>query len=67
MKTNISKIKLEIDSDYDPFFNLVFECDQQKYEHLKKQQTLTMDFQDFPTLFIKCFNKVEELTRDASI
>lgn len=31
MKTNISKVKLEIDSDYDPFFNLVFECSIDKY------------------------------------
>ena len=59
-KGNTTKIKLEVDSDYDPFFNLIFECDSSKYGYLKQQQSLNSDFQDFPTLLIKCFNKIEE-------
>lgn len=59
-KVNATKIKLEIASDYDPFLYLVFECDADKYGYLKQQQAINAGFQDFPTLLIKSFNKVEE-------
>lgn len=59
-KSNIAKIKLEIGSDFDPFLNLVFECDSQKYGYLKNQQSISAQFQEFPTVLIKCFNKVEQ-------
>lgn len=57
---NATKLKLEVDSEYDPFFNLIFECDATKYSYLKQQQGLSAEFQEFPTLLIKCFNKIEE-------
>ena len=60
VKSNAAKLKLEVDSDYDPFFNLIFECDSSKYGYLKQQQGINTDFQEFPTLLIKCFNKIEE-------
>lgn len=59
-KINSAKIKLEISSEYDPFLSLIFECDLDKFGYLKQQQGINSDFQDFPTVLIKCFNKVEE-------
>jgi len=50
---------MELACEYDPFFNLIFECDAQKYRYLKTQQGFNSDFQDFPTVLIKCFNQIE--------
>lgn len=58
-KINAAKVKLEIASEYDPFLNLIFECDREKYSYFKDQQGIHSDFQEFPTVLIKCFNKVE--------
>ena len=59
-KPNISRVKIEIDSDGDPFFSGVFETDENMFGLLRDEQKLNFDFQDFPTVLIKSLNKIEE-------
>jgi hypothetical protein len=44
-KANASKIKVEVESEYDPFFNLSYECDGHKYKFVKAEQGVHADFQ----------------------
>lgn len=59
-KPNITKVKIEIDSDRDPFFSGVFETDENLFWIMREDQKLSFDFQEFTTILIKSLNKVEE-------
>ncbi len=67
MKPNIAKLKMEIESDNDPFFIAKFEypldkdrCDENFFNLMRREQKLTIDLQELPTIIIKCLNKIEE-------
>jgi hypothetical protein len=51
---------VEVESDYDPFFSLLYECDGYQDGLIKAEQGLHADFQEFSTVLIRCFNTIEE-------
>ncbi len=58
MKPNITNVKIEIDSDGDPFFSSIFETDETVFEIMRDDQKFNFDFQEFATVLIKSLNKI---------
>ncbi|KAL4504476.1 hypothetical protein ABPG72_009922 [Tetrahymena utriculariae] len=55
-------LKIEVSSDNDIFFHFVHKADQNNYKQIKAEQNLNLEFNEYPAICIKCFNKVEKAT-----
>lgn len=58
----INEVKLELRSEQDIFFSLDTTFNEQRYEEMSSKQSLTVNFIGFPTVLIKCLNKLDDPT-----
>ncbi|EGR29241.1 hypothetical protein IMG5_160400 [Ichthyophthirius multifiliis] len=57
---NLQQLKLELSSDNDIFFHFTHLANENNFKTIKQTQQLNIQFNEYPSICIKCFNKVEK-------